>query len=86
MASNDQPARELLSNPAKPFDAREHVLRDRATRLGEVHAMLLPRITGALLAEVTALVPAAWFGERGAAAYVSHLLARAPLVPEVIRA
>jgi hypothetical protein len=74
------------ADPAKPFDAREHVLRDRATRLGEVHEVLVPRITEALLAEVTSLVPAAWFGERGAAAYISHLLARAPLVPEVIRA
>jgi hypothetical protein len=73
------------ADPARPFDAREHVLRDRATGLAEAHEALVPRVTEALLAEVTALVPAGWFGERGAAAYVSHLLERAPLVPEVIR-
>ncbi len=73
------------ADPARPFDAREHVLRDRATDLGAAHAVLAPLITEALLAEVTGLVPPAWFGERGAGAYVSHLLTRAPLVPEVIR-
>jgi len=35
---------------------------------------------------VTALVPPACFGEHGPAAYVSHLLARAPLVLEAIGA
>ncbi len=34
---------------------------------------------------MTALVPPAWFGEQGAPAYISYLLTRAPLVPEVIR-
>jgi hypothetical protein len=34
---------------------------------------------------VSALVPPAWFGDRGADAYVEHLLLRAPIVPEVIR-
>ena len=38
-----------------------------------------------LLAEVTALVPPGWFGDRGADAYIEHLLQRAPIVPEVIR-
>jgi HipA-like kinase len=73
------------ADPAKPFDAREHVLRDRATGLGEAHEELAPQVTEALLAEVAALVPAGWYGERGAAAYIAHLLQRAPLVPEVIR-
>jgi hypothetical protein len=73
------------ADPAKPFDAREHVLRERATRLAEAHAALVPRLTPELLTEVAGLVPAEWFGERGAPAYVSHLLRRAPLVPEVIR-
>ena len=73
------------ADPARPFDAREHVLRDRATGLAAAHEALVPQLTEDLLAEVTALVPAGWFGERGAAAYVSHLLARARLVPEVIR-
>lgn len=73
------------ADPGRPFDAREHVLRDRATRLAEAHAELAPRITEALLKEVTALVPGEWFGDRGASAYTEHLLARAPIVPEVIR-
>jgi len=34
---------------------------------------------------VTALVRREWFGDRGADAYVEHLLQRAPIVPEVIR-
>ena len=73
------------ADPGRPFDAREHVLRDQATRLAEAHAELAPRITEALLKEVTALVPGEWFGDRGASAYTEHLLARAPIVPEVIR-
>jgi hypothetical protein len=73
------------ADPKRPFDAAEHVLRDRATALGAAHAALAPRVTAALLAEVTALVPPEWFGDRGADAYVEHLLQRAPIVPEVIR-
>ena len=37
------------------------------------------------LREVTGLVPPGWFGDRGADAYAEYLLARAPVVPEVIR-
>jgi hypothetical protein len=73
------------ADPAKPFDARQHVLRGRATRLAEAHEKLAPLVTEPVLAEVTADVPPDWFGERGADAYVEHLLRRAPLVPEVIR-
>jgi len=73
------------ADPKRPFDAAEHVLRDRATGLGAAHAALAPRITAGLLAEVTALVPTEWFGDRGADAYAEHLLQRAPIVPEVIR-
>ena len=73
------------ADPRRPFDAREHVLHDRATRLAEAHAELASRITEALLKEVTALVPGEWFGDRGASAYTEHLLARAPIVSEVIR-
>ena len=73
------------ADPKRPFDAAEHVLRDRATALGATHAALAPRITAGLLAEVTALVPTEWFGDRGADAYAEHLLQRAPIVPEVIR-
>ena len=73
------------ADPKRPFAAAEHVLRDRATALGAAHAALAPRITADLLAEVTALVPPEWFGDRGADAYAEHLLQRAPIVPEVIR-
>jgi hypothetical protein len=71
--------------PDKPFDARQHVVKDRAKRLAEAHERLAPKITAELLAEVTADVPPDWFGERGADAYAAQLLNRAPLVPEVIR-
>ncbi len=73
------------ADPAKPFDARQHVLRGRATRLAEAHVKLAPLVTEALLAEVTTDVPAEWFGDRGADAYVEFLTRRAPHVPEVIR-
>ena len=71
--------------PDKPFDARQHVVKDRAKRLAEAHERLAPKITEELLAAVTGDVPPEWFGERGADAYVAQLLSRAPLVPEVIR-
>jgi hypothetical protein len=71
--------------PDKPFDARQHVVKDRAKRLIEAHERLAPKITEELLAKVTGDVPPEWFGERGADAYVAQLLNRAPLVPEVIR-
>ena len=73
------------ADPKRPFDAAEHVLRDRATDLGGAHAALAPRVAEDLLAEVTALVRREWFGDRGADAYVEHLVQRAPIVPEVIR-
>ena len=43
------------------------------------------QLTAAALREITGDVPPAWFGERGADAYVAQLLDRAPLVLEVIR-
>jgi hypothetical protein len=73
------------ANPARPYDAREHVLIDRATAVAQAHATLAPLITTALLAEVAALVPPAWFGERAGPAYVEQLLARVQVLPEVIR-
>ena len=73
------------ADPKRPFAAAEHVLRDRATALGAAHSVLAPQITADQLAEVTALVPTEWFGDRGADAYAEHLLQRAPIVPEVIR-
>ena len=51
------------------------MLRDRAIALADAHAALAPRVTEALLREVTALVPPEWFGDRGAEAYVEHLRA-----------
>jgi hypothetical protein len=71
--------------PDKPFDARHHVVKDRATRLKQAHEKLAPLVTAPLLERITADVPPEWFGERGAGAYVDQLLTRAPLVPEVIR-
>jgi HipA-like protein len=71
--------------PGKPFDARQHVVKERATILQAAHAKLAPLVTRDLLAEITADVPVDWFGERGASAYVDQLVSRAPLVPEVIK-
>jgi hypothetical protein len=73
------------ADPAKPYDARAHVVKDQATRLSEAHARLAPKITEELLTGATQAVPPEWFGERGADAYVEQLLQRAPIVPEVIR-
>ena len=73
------------ADPAKPFDAKHHVLRERATKLDDAHARLAPLVTEALLTEVTENVPPEWFGERGADAYISHLARRASLVTEAIR-
>jgi HipA-like kinase len=73
------------ADPAKPFGTSGHVLAGRATEVRRAHELLAPRVTEAVLAEVTALVPAEWFGERGAPAYVAHLAQRAPLVADVIR-
>jgi hypothetical protein len=71
--------------PDKPFDARQHVVRDRAKRIEQAHEKLAPQITAETLERIMCDVPPAWFGERGADAYVDQLLTRAPLVPEVIR-
>ena len=73
------------ADPKRPSDAAEHVLAGRATELAAAHQALRPLVTASLLDEVTGLVPPAWFGEHGPPGYVSYLLDRAPLVPEVIR-
>ena len=73
------------ADPRRPFDASEHVLRERATDLAEAHDRLAPQITEPLLRQVTGLVPPEWFGDRGADAYLEQLIQRAPIVPEVIR-
>jgi len=73
------------ADPAKPYDARNHVVQGRATKLAEAHDKLAALVTPGLLAEVTASVPEQWWGERGADAYIGQLVKRAPIVPEVIR-
>ena len=73
------------ARPDRPYDAREHVLGGRATGLAAAHEELAPRVTVALLAEMAGLVPPDWFGERAGPAYVEHLLARVPLLPELIQ-
>ena len=44
------------ARPLAAFDAKEHVLRPAATRLGQAHQVLAPRITEDLLDEVVGLV------------------------------
>jgi hypothetical protein len=73
------------ASPLAPFDASAHVLRGAATALEAAHEELAPQVTEELLAEVLALVPADWLGDGTPERYLSHLLARCPHVPEVIR-
>jgi hypothetical protein len=73
------------ARPLAPFDARDHVLRTAATRLGEAHEALAPQITGTLLDEIIRLVPAGWLEDGKPGDYTAHLLERAPRVLEVIR-
>jgi hypothetical protein len=73
------------ADPAKPFDARQHVVKDNATGLPAAHEKLSPLVTEELLREVTQNVPDEWWGQRGANAYIELLARRAPIVPEVIR-
>jgi hypothetical protein len=73
------------ADPAKPYDARNHVLRERATRIQQAHERLAPLITVSAVEAVIADVPSDWFGLRGGDAYVDQLVKRAPLVPGVIR-
>jgi hypothetical protein len=68
-----------------PFDAKDHVLRDAATEVAAAHSTLAGQVTRELLDEILALVPGEWFGDGRPEAYVSFLLERAALVPEVIR-
>jgi HipA-like protein len=72
------------ADPAKPFDAADHVLRPAATDIAAAHAELAPRIGRDLLEEVTGLVPPEWYGDGAPGDYVSLLLDRTPRVPEVI--
>jgi hypothetical protein len=84
------------ADPAKPFDARDHVLRSGVLRSGaaglaEAHAALAPLVTEAVLEEAVESFPPEWLsansGERGTARdYVDYLSQRVRLMPEVIRA
>lgn len=80
----------------RPYNADDHVLATARPDLASADAALAPRITRALLAEVTALVPDRWLAdEPGFAspdevrdAYVRHLLARVAdrsWLPETVR-
>jgi HipA-like protein len=73
------------ADPGKPFDASEHVLRSRATRIAEAHAALAPLVTETVLEASVKAVPDNWFGEYGGEAYVTYLLRRVPQLPGVIR-
>jgi hypothetical protein len=69
---------------AQPWDPSDHVLLERAQRLGEIDAELTARIDEAALTEVVAQVPDVWLEpvpgaespEEQRAAYVRFLTAR----------
>lgn len=80
----------------RSYDAADHVLATARPDLAAADAALAPRITRALLTEVTALVPDQWLADEPGfatpdevrAAYVRHLLARAAdrsWLPESVR-
>ncbi|KQW13174.1 HipA family kinase [Streptomyces sp. Root369] len=77
---------------ARPYDASDHVLKPFAPDVAAAAAELAPRVTGDLLAEVTAEIPDAWLaGEPGFESpddlrrtYARPLLARAAVVHERI--
>ena len=74
------------ADPAKPFDAAQHVLAARGRPgLEAAHAALAPRVTKQVLEEIANVVPADWFGDFKGPDYVAYLHRRANLVPEVIR-
>jgi hypothetical protein len=73
------------ANPARPYDASQHVLLNQATRIGQAHERLAPLVTEKVLGEIADFVYPSWYGECGGEAYVTQLLSRVPLVPEVIR-
>jgi hypothetical protein len=73
------------ASPLAPFDAKDHVLRNAATRLASADEALAPQITERLLEEVTSQVPGEWLGDGRPEAYVSHVAERSSHVLEVIR-
>jgi hypothetical protein len=65
--------------PARPYDARDHVLVGRHPDVDAADAALAPLVTPELLRQVVAEVPEAWLGgepEDVRSAYVEQLLAR----------
>ena len=74
------------ADPAKPFDARDHVLKQGAAGLAQAHAALAPLVTRAVLEDVVQCVPPDWFGEGTAADYVAYLGRRLTCMPGVISA
>ena len=74
------------ADPAKPFDASQHVLgaRGRPT-IEQAHATLAPLVTREVLEGIAGVVPDAWFGDLKGPDYVAYLHRRAAIVPEVIR-
>jgi hypothetical protein len=75
-----------LADPAKPFAARDHVLKKGLAGLTRAHAALAPRVTKAALEEAVRSVPPEWFGEGTAEDYVGYLGQRLSFMPGVIRA
>lgn len=66
----------LIRQATRTFPAiSDHVLLARAGSIAEADARLAPRLTSAVIAEVTAQIPAAWATEPPAA-YADFLLAR----------
>jgi hypothetical protein len=55
---------------------QEHILLPFASALREVDAVLAPRITPAVIAAVTAVIPQAWLGANSRDAYTEHLTRR----------
>jgi hypothetical protein len=73
------------ADPAKPFDARDHVLNKGVTGLARAHATLAPLVTEAVLEDVVQCVLPEWFGEGTARDYVGYLSRRLAVMPGVIR-
>jgi hypothetical protein len=76
----------VSADPGKPFDARDHVLKQGAAGLARAHARLAPLVTRAALEEAVLSVPPDWFGAGTARDYIDYLSQRVPLMPGVIRA
>lgn len=74
------PAAEFASRVDDPFTRiKDHVLLARASAIAEADSRLAPRLTGAAIEDVVALIPDNWLGdEAGAqrAAYGNYLKAR----------